>query len=106
MHQDYLESLLIHRFLIPTLEGSDFGLRWGQEFTFLPKSQYYCCCCFSLQTLRNQHSLVVWWLGLSAFTIVALVQSLVWELRSHIKPLQATAKKKRNHCFHKQVLNS
>lgn len=36
---------------------------------------------------------MVWWLGLGAFTAVALVQSLVWDLRSHIKLLQTVAKK-------------
>ena len=30
---------------------------------------------------------MVWWLGFSTFTTVARVQSLVWELRSHIKAL-------------------
>lgn len=39
-------------------------------------------------------SLVVSWLGFGAFTAVAQVQSLVWELRSHIKPLHAMAEKK------------
>ena len=38
-------------------------------------------------------SLVVQWLGLSAFTAMAWVQSLVWELRSHVKLLHAVAKK-------------
>ena len=37
-------------------------------------------------------SLVVWWLGFSAFTAVAWVQSLIWELRSHIKLLHAGQK--------------
>ena len=32
------------------------------------------------------------WLGFSAFIAVAHVQSQVWDLRSHIKPLHATAK--------------
>ena len=32
-------------------------------------------------------SLMVQWLGLSTFTLEAQVQSLVWELKSHIKPL-------------------
>ena len=32
--------------------------------------------------------------GLSAFTPVAWVQSLIWELRSHIKPLHASQNKK------------
>ena len=36
---------------------------------------------------RSESSLVVQWLGFGAFTTVAQVQSLVWELRSHIKPL-------------------
>ena len=31
---------------------------------------------------RSEESLVSWWLGLSAFTAVAWVQSLVWELWS------------------------
>ena len=35
---------------------------------------------------------MVQWLGLGAFTAVAWVQSLVWELRSHIKLLRTTAK--------------
>ena len=34
------------------------------------------------------------WLGLGAFTAAAWVQSLVWELRSHIKLLQGPMKKK------------
>ena len=38
-------------------------------------------------------SLVVQRLGLGAFTAVTQVQSLVWELRSHIKLLHAVAKK-------------
>ena len=47
-------------------------------------------------------SLVVWWLGLSTFTATAWasipvgltrVQSLVWELRLHIKLLNAIATK-------------
>ena len=33
--------------------------------------------------------LVVWWLQFDAFFTVARVQSLVWELRSYIKPLHA-----------------
>ena len=38
-------------------------------------------------------SLVVQRLGLGTFTAVTQVQSLVWELRSHIKLLHAVAKK-------------
>ena len=38
-------------------------------------------------------SLVVYWLGFSAFTAAAWVQSLAWELRSHIN--HATAKKQK-----------
>ena len=34
-------------------------------------------------------------LGLSTFTTVAQVWSLVWELRSHIKPLYVAAHKKK-----------
>ena len=34
-------------------------------------------------------------LGLHTFTTVALVQSLVWELRSHIKLLHTLAEKKK-----------
>ena len=45
--------------------------------------------------MNTGSSLVAQWLGLSAFTAAAWVQSLVWELRSHIKPLHATAKKKK-----------
>ena len=41
------------------------------------------------------NSLVVQWLGLSAFTARAWVQSLVRELRSH-KPSGATRKKQQN----------
>ena len=37
-------------------------------------------------------SRVVQWLGLNVFTAVTWVQPLVWELRSHIKLLHATAK--------------
>ena len=33
-----------------------------------------------------------WWLGLGAFATAVWVQSLVWVLRSHIKPLHAAAK--------------
>ena len=41
-------------------------------------------------------SLVVSWLGLSsAFIAAGPVQSLVWELKSHIKLLLAEAKKKK-----------
>ena len=36
---------------------------------------------------------VVQWLGRGAFTSVAQVPSLVWELRSHIKWLHAGSKK-------------
>lgn len=36
-----------------------------------------------------------WWLELSACTTAARVQSLAWEPRSHIKPLEAVAKKKK-----------
>ena len=39
------------------------------------------------------NSLVVQWLGYGTFTVVAQVQSLVGELRSH-KPLTAVKKKK------------
>ena len=43
---------------------------------------------------KNQgHSLAIQWLGLSAFTAVAKVQSLVRELRSH--KLHGTAGKKK-----------
>ena len=38
-------------------------------------------------------SLIVLWLGFGALTAVAWVQSLLWELRCHIKPLHASAKK-------------
>ena len=45
-------------------------------------------------------SLVTYWLGSGTFTDIAQVWFLVWELRSHIKPLQAVASgkkmKKRN----------
>ena len=41
-------------------------------------------------------------LGLSAFTTAAQVQSLVWEVRSHIKPLHAAAKIKREREKRKQ----
>ena len=34
------------------------------------------------------------WLGLGAFPATAQIQSLVWELRSHIKPLHVMAKYK------------
>ena len=40
-------------------------------------------------------SLMVWWLGFSTFTTVAQVQPLIWELRYHIKPLNAPAGKKK-----------
>ena len=40
------------------------------------------------------NSLVVQWLGYGTFTVVAQVQSLVGELRSH-KPLTAVKKKKK-----------
>ena len=36
---------------------------------------------------------MAWWLGLGAFTTAAQVQSLIWELRPHIKPWHAKAKK-------------
>ena len=56
-------------------------------------------------------ALVVKWLGFSAFTAVARVQSLVWKLGSHINPLHAEAKKERekeqyfcsHSCFQKNV---
>ena len=38
--------------------------------------------------------LVVQWLGFSAFTTVSWVQSLIWELRFHVKLPHTTAKKK------------
>lgn len=37
---------------------------------------------------------MVWWLALDVFTAVAWDQSLVWELRCHIKPLRAIAKRR------------
>ena len=40
------------------------------------------------QKMKRQSCLVVWWLGLGAFTAVARVQSQVWELRFHIKQLR------------------
>ena len=43
----------------------------------------------------NKSSLVVQWLGLSAFTAVAWVQALVRELRSHKLPSMAKKKKKK-----------
>ena len=46
---------------------------------------------------------MVWWLGLSTFTAVAWVQSLVWELRSHTKPPTAEAKKKKKKKKKKRV---
>ena len=36
---------------------------------------------------------MVYWLELGAFTSVAWVQSLVWELRAHIKLLHTVAKR-------------
>ena len=51
---------------------------------------YLKCTCFG-------SSLVVQWLGLSAFTAVARVQSLVGQLRSH-KP-SGEAKKKKKYMF-------
>ena len=42
--------------------------------------------------LTFRHSLAVQWLGLSAFTVVAHVQSLIGELRSH--KLRSAAKNK------------
>ena len=47
------------------------------------------------EQLRLFSPLVVLWLGLHAFTTVAWVRSLVWELRSHNKPLHTTTKKKK-----------
>ena len=47
------------------------------------------------ETNKKGSFLVVQWLGLGAFITVAWVQSLAWELRSHNKPLQAEAKKKK-----------
>ena len=38
---------------------------------------------------------MVQWLGFGAFSTVVQVQLLIWELRSHIKPLHAMAKKKK-----------
>ena len=38
---------------------------------------------------------MVSWLGFSTFTSASLVQCLVWELKSHIKLLHATANKNR-----------
>lgn len=40
-------------------------------------------------------SLVAWWSGFGAFTLVAQVQSLAWELRSHTKLRHMTAKERR-----------
>ena len=45
--------------------------------------------------LHRGSSLVAQWIGFSAFTAVARVQFLVWDLRSHIKPLNAVAEKKK-----------
>lgn len=41
----------------------------------------------SVKKHTSGSSLVVEWLGFGAFTPVAQVRSLVWETRSHIKPL-------------------
>ena len=38
---------------------------------------------------------MVKWLGLGAFTVVAQVQSLLWRLRAHVKPLHSVAKTKK-----------
>ena len=43
-----------------------------------------------LKNIMTGSSLVGYWLRLGTFTAVAWVQSLVWELRSHIKSLQPT----------------
>ena len=45
----------------------------------------------------NGLSLVVWGLGRSIFTAAAQVESLVWELRSHIKPTACHSQKEQEH---------
>ena len=52
------------------------------------------------ELLKFGSSLVVLWLGFGTLTTVAVKRSLVWELRSHIKPLHAAAlkEKKKKKC--------
>ena len=38
---------------------------------------------------------MAWWIGFGAFTTVAWVRSLAWELRSHIKLLHTVTKKEK-----------
>ena len=45
---------------------------------------------------------MVQWLGPSTFTAAAWVHSLVWEPRSHIKPLHAAAQNKKTPIFKSQ----
>ena len=44
---------------------------------------------------ESRNSLVVYWLEFGAFTTAAQVQSLVWELRPHIKVFQSIVKKEK-----------
>ena len=55
--------------------------------------------CYKPVEMQKYHivsSLAAEWLGFGVFTAAAWVQSPVWELRSHIKPLHTAAKKKKN----------
>ena len=61
---------------------------------------------FSDTTLKPDNKgspLVAYLLGLSAFTTVAGVQSLVRELKSHIKPPHAMTKKKKKDSFLEKI---
>ena len=65
-------------FMWPMGASADNLLQWG---------------CYEVKTLGG--SLLVSWLGLGAFIAAAQVQSLVWELRSHIALLHAVAEEGR-----------
>ena len=49
----------------------------------------------NLKNRRGREFLGSLGLGLGAFTSVAWVQSLVWKLKSHIKPMHTKPKKKK-----------
>lgn len=73
----------------------DVGGEHSSSTSYVPRRGLGTCIMMMMKIVTTRCSLVVWWLGLSTFTqAVARVQSLVWNLRSHIKPLHAWTKKK------------
>ena len=75
----------LHRLQPPLLWGNRLTLRSHKS-----EGEWYL-----IQNRVLGSSLVILWLGLYAFIAVVWLQSLVWELGSHIKPLHTLAKKKK-----------